>query len=906
MDRSKEINMLEETLQILKQGWYEKNGKRIKLKLSVSQMQETRICLPDDVKKYSSDPNFGGPFVIGRCGHGCENADSYAVARKLLEQTYLFTKDDPGVLVLNLANPVNPGGGVRRGARAQEETLCRNSSLLLSLESKEARKYYEYNRSLNTYMGSDALMITPHVEIIRDENGVLLDDTVVVSVLTCAAPMITYGKEGMTEEEFEDMVYNRIDGMLKCSAYFGYRHLVLGAWVCGAFGNDAHVISDLFYRALKDLKYNKLREKDLFRRIDFAVLDRTQEQYNFKEFYRNFSFDNFFRDEKQQAIDEAMERIRKTEIHLNQIRGCLIGGAAGDALGYTIEFDSEDKIFAKYGKSGITEYELDKVSGKALISDDTQMTLFTANGLLVGDTRGAMRGIQGWPRGYVASAYQDWLRTQEMSYEESRIQPRGHMHGCTSWLSDVPELYSRRAPGNTCISALQKQKNGEGYIDDYVKSPQNTSKGCGGVMRIAPLALNYHSVDIKQLDMEGAEIAAITHGHSLGYMPAAVLTHIINRIVFSEKRVNLKDVVIEARNTVAELFRKDKHIQELEDIINLAVQLAENCESDLDNIHKLGEGWVAEEALAIALYCSLRHQDDFSAGIIAAVNHKGDSDSTGAITGNILGALLGTYEIDDKWKENLELYDVILEMADDLCHGCQMSEYSDYEDQDWFRKYIRMQWKDEKLNTAKPTELLAVDGSKYQIIDGILNVQAIVRIADEHLEYGEFPANQIIQAGGPKLLHAVIDLRGCKIGEAKITKFYGHEQFQHVIHSVDPRTSDNKKDWLKLLSSCYRACLNLAVEKGIKSIAFPSIGTGYKDCDEKDVIPLNDAVKEAVRTVKEFSVQCPGKIDVIKWVCYDEATLKAYSNEIEHWKISEMVQSPDYYSMNKMLRNGGS
>ena len=127
-----------------------------------------------------------------------------------------------------------------------------------------------------------------------------------------------------------------------------------------------------------------------------------------------------------------------------------------------------------------------------------------------------------------------------------------------------------------------------------------------------------------------------------------------------------------------------------------------------------------------------------------------------------------------------------------------------------------------------------------------------------------------------------------------------------VIHSVDPRTSDNKKDWLKLLSSCYRACLNLAVEKGIKSIAFPSIGTGYKDCDEKDVIPLNDAVKVAVRTVKEFSVQCPGKIDVIKWVCYDEATLKAYSDEIEHWKISEMVQSPDYYSMNKMLRNGGS
>ncbi len=102
--------------------------------------------------------------------------------------------------LLNLANPWNPGGGVRHGARVQEEDLCRKSSLLLSLESRAAERYYQYNRSLNTYMGSDALMITPHVEIIKDENGELLDDTVVVSVLTCAAPMVTRGKEGMSEE----------------------------------------------------------------------------------------------------------------------------------------------------------------------------------------------------------------------------------------------------------------------------------------------------------------------------------------------------------------------------------------------------------------------------------------------------------------------------------------------------------------------------------------------------------------------------------------------------------------------------------------------------------------------------------------------------------------------------------
>ena len=700
-DRSKEIAMLEDTLKILKQGWYEKNGKRIQLKLSAKEMQEIQVYLPEAVKKNCSDPEFSRPFVIGRCGHGCENIDSFALARKRLGDTYLFTRDDHGILVLNLANPVHPGGGVRNGARAQEEDLCRKSSLLLSLESKEARKYYDYNKSLNTYLGSDALMIAPYVEIIKDANGDLLDDTVVVSVLTCAAPMIAHGKEGMSESEYEDMVYNRIMGMLKCVAYLGYRHLVLGAWGCGAFGNDAHVISNLFYKALKEMNYNKLREKDLFRRIDFAVLDRTQDQYNFKEFYRNFAFDNFYRDEDQQEMDEAMKRIREKEINLDKIRGSLAGGAVGDALGYAVEFWGEEQIFGKYGERGITEYELDSFTGKALISDDTQMTLFTANGLLVGDTRGAMRGIQGWPRHYVAQAYQDWLYTQECPFDKQKIQDRRGNYSCRSWLADVPELYSSRAPGNTCLSALSAQKNGKDFVNDYVKEPQNQSKGCGGIMRVAPVALNYKHMEMGTLDMEGAQIAAITHGHSLGYMPAAIVTHIINCIVFGEEKKTLKNIVIEARDKVAEIFREDRHLKELTDIIDLAIELSGNEADDLDNIHRLGEGWVAEETLGIALYCALRHQDDFSAGVISAVNHKGDSDSTGAVTGNILGALLGYDAIEEKWKTNLELIDVIIEMADDLCHGCQMSEFGHYEDPDGIRKYICMQWKDERLDPAK-------------------------------------------------------------------------------------------------------------------------------------------------------------------------------------------------------------
>lgn len=690
------VGVLHDTLQILEQGWYEKNGRKIPLKLSAQDMCEIQVYLPEEVKKNSRRRSFQPPFILGRCGYGCENKDSFTLARERMRATHLLSDDDKGVLVLNLANSVNPGGGVRHGARAQEEDLCRKSSLLLSLESRTACKYYDYNRSLNTYMGSDAIMITPKVEIIKDENGELLDETVVVSVLTCAAPMITHGIEGMSETEYRKMFYNRIMGMLKCVAFLGYKHLVLGAWGCGAFGNNAHVVSDLFYKALKKMEYNHRREKDLFRRIDFAVLDSTMDKFNYNEFYRYFGTGNFYRDEDQRDIDEAKARIKENEAHLDQIRGCLVGGAIGDALGYPVEFWDEGKLLGIYGKNGITEYKKDGVSGNALISDDTQMTLFTANGLLVGDTRGCLRGIQGWPRSYVAMSYQDWLFTQETSYDKSLKVSRESMKGGVSWLLDVPELYSLRAPGNTCLSALKKHRDSHEYIDDYVEKPQNDSKGCGGVMRVAPLALFYPRVAPDKLDMEGAEIAAITHGHSLGYMSAAILVHIIRHIVFFQENTPLKEIVIDAKNTVADLFRGDKHLKELTNIIDLAVELSENDKSDIENINRIGEGWVAEETLAIAIYCSLRHQDDFSAGVIAAVNHKGDSDSTGAVTGNILGALIGFEAIEEKWKTDLEMIDVIIEMADDLCHGCQMSEYSHYEDPEWMRKYIRMRWKEKR------------------------------------------------------------------------------------------------------------------------------------------------------------------------------------------------------------------
>ena len=144
---------------------------------------------------------------------------------------------------------------------------------------------------------------------------------------------------------------------------------------------------------------------------------------------------------------------------LNQFQGCLVGGAIGDALGYAVEFYDEDGIFNTYGKPGITQYDL--VGDIAEISDDTQMTLFTAVGLLMGEDYISQ----------INECYLDWLSTQMKNKRENPY----------CWLHDVKELHSPRAPGGTCLNALMS--GGNGTMED----PINDSKGCGGVMRVAPI-----------------------------------------------------------------------------------------------------------------------------------------------------------------------------------------------------------------------------------------------------------------------------------------------------------------------------------------------------------------------------------------------------------------------------------
>jgi ADP-ribosylglycohydrolase len=363
----------------------------------------------------------------------------------------------------------------------------------------------------------------------------------------------------------------------------------------------------------------------------------------------------------------------------DKFRGCLIGGAAGDALGYTVEFMNLAAIKRRFGENGISSYEL--VDGVAQISDDTQMTLFTANGLLLGTTRGSLRGIMASYESYAGSCYMDWYHMQTGKPEASEYH--------YTWLWNVPELHHARAPGNTCLTAIQSGNYGS------IEKPANNSKGCGGIMRVAPVGLYLNWLSREEIAMIGARTAALTHGHDLGYIPAAALTYIINSILYYsyEDKDDLKNIVLDCLDCMDKLFADKPHIGQFRKLIESAIDKAESTRPHEECISELGEGWVAEETLAIAVFCALRYKGDFDRAIRASVNHDGDSDSTGSVTGNILGAYHGYEALPPKYKEKLEIKEIILEIADDLCADCQVSMFSPSEDGIWESKYVTSDYK---------------------------------------------------------------------------------------------------------------------------------------------------------------------------------------------------------------------
>ncbi len=352
------------------------------------------------------------------------------------------------------------------------------------------------------------------------------------------------------------------------------------------------------------------------------------------------------------AVGDQLPDLLEAQQKQDRYRGCLLGGAVGDALGAPVEFMSHAEIIRKFGANGIDEYV--PAYGKlGAITDDTQMTLFTAEGLLRVQVSASAPDVNA-ATGAIAQAYQRWFHTQGQSHPLQEPCLDG-------WLLEHRELHSRRGPGITCLTGLKSMR----HVTDLAK---NDSKGCGGVMRVAPIGMYFASLALAEsrdrprlltqaFDL-ACKAAAITHGHPTGQLASGAFAAIIMELLLGEPLSG-------AINAVLPLLAAKPRHEETTEAIQAACRLAAEMPIDIDALAQLGEGWVAEEALAIALYCALS-TEDFRSGVVLAVNHNGDSDSTGSMAGQLLGALHGVQVIPGAWLEPLELRGVIETMADDL------------------------------------------------------------------------------------------------------------------------------------------------------------------------------------------------------------------------------------------------
>lgn len=320
----------------------------------------------------------------------------------------------------------------------------------------------------------------------------------------------------------------------------------------------------------------------------------------------------------------------------NKPTNCLLGGALGDSLGYPVEFSSYREI-QQNNPSGITFINF---SEPVLISDDTQMSLFTASALLISDN-------------YLTNlwdCYQDWLETQWKTDKQSMS------HKPVSKLVDFQELFNSREPGRTCLMTLAQQKPGS------LQHPINNSKGCGGIMRVAPIGLIDEDENI--IAQLGTESSALTHGHPLSSLSSAYLAVLIHRLLTSNISPQL---VLDTLNFIKSKFSTMDYLSDFTEIIKLATNLSQTTDNDFINFQRLGKGWVAEETLAIALYCSLKYQKDPCRAIEISVNHDGDSDSTGSITGQIVGVQQSnSLWLPASYLNKLELRDVIISLGKKL------------------------------------------------------------------------------------------------------------------------------------------------------------------------------------------------------------------------------------------------
>ncbi len=354
-------------------------------------------------------------------------------------------------------------------------------------------------------------------------------------------------------------------------------------------------------------------------------------------------------------------------------RGCLLGMAIGDAMGYPVDTRDISQIRSDYGPNGILGYDL--VNGYADITSHTQLAAFSGNGLLLGMTRGLVYGKMGPYVRYAHVAQREWAIGQRRYDQPSR-------NHCWTFL--VPEFRRRHCTDTRMVETLNRERPGtlEAPINSY-DNPASIACAVSAALFASMVKLNQ-----QEADRLGAEIVALTYGSPLAFLPGAVIVHLITRSL-QNREMKLPELVEEAIQALDDQFgREYRQTAQVIALIRQAIALSKDFSVlPVDAMEKLRCDSGAE-VLAGAIYAALIYERDFDSAMIVAVNHSGRSTAVGAIAGAILGVRLGEEALPEFYLEGLEILPVIRNLADDLYQGCPMGQGSGIYDCDWDRKYL--------------------------------------------------------------------------------------------------------------------------------------------------------------------------------------------------------------------------
>ena len=354
------------------------------------------------------------------------------------------------------------------------------------------------------------------------------------------------------------------------------------------------------------------------------------------------------------------------------LRGCLLGLAVGDAMGYTIDSRSLEEIRRDYGPNGLLGYDL--VNGYADVTSYTQLAAFSANALLVYLTGRRTQGKIIAPVRYIGAAMKEWSRSQHYCQPERNF----------CWLSTVPEMKRRHCLDNRMLDMLAKGSLGT------PEEPANNYSHGGALTAVIPISLVADDLLLSDRDRDrlAAEVVALTHGNPEAFICGAALNRLLT-LLLHHKDMGLEELLRSTVDAIQLQFGKD-YLQtgKLWELLQMAQILAKtDTVSPMDAMEQLSCRSSAE-ILAGVLYACMTCNGDFDTAMITAVNHSGRSAAVGAITGAVLGAILGEEALPEFYLDSLEPTRYLLELADDLFHGCPMDMGSSLYDGDWDRKYV--------------------------------------------------------------------------------------------------------------------------------------------------------------------------------------------------------------------------